>query len=386
MKYKSKLICSLIVFISLSFYKIRSETFPHIFYRAVVEYKKDKRKLNEVTLNKLGGDFSEVKHSSKSKKEIYVLIIGESTTRSHMQLYDYYRDTNPKLNKIKDELIIFKDVISPHTHTITSLEKVLTLATHNSPSRKYDGTLIQLFNKAGFKTYWLSNQKPMGIDETTATIISNNCDEQIFVNISNKSSDENILKPFQSILKQSNDKKFIIIHLMGTHGPYSDRYPVSFQKFKSKPVTNFNHEKAYKTINEYDNANLYNDFIIRHIINQLKKTNSKSYALFFSDHGEDVYETIDIACHTETKGTKPMYDIPFILWQSEKFKIEENKFIYDTSRKYSSEDLLHTLSDLSNISFNEFEPSKSILNKKFVPKKRIILNNIDYDILFKEEK
>lgn len=383
MKSNLKLIYSLIIFTSLSIYNIRANTFPHIFYKAIIEYQNNKKKFNEITLDNLGGDFSEVKHNSNSSNEIYVLIIGESTTRSHMQLYDYYRNTNPEMNKIKGDLVIFKDVISPHTHTIPSLEKVLTLASHNSPNKKYDGTLIQLFNKAGFKTYWLSNQKPIGSDETTTTIISKNCDEQVFVNTTNKSIDGNILNPFKRILKQPNNKKFIIIHLMGTHGAYSERYPVSFQEFKIKPITNFNHMKSYETINAYDNANLYNDFIISKIIKEIKMTNSKSYALYFSDHGEDVYETIDIACHTETKGTKPMYDIPFILWRSEKFKIDENKFVFDTSRKYSSENLLYTLSDLSSVTFKEFEPTKSIVNKNFISKKRFILNHKDYDVQFK---
>lgn len=384
--FKLKVISLLIIVISLLNYKVREHTFPHIFYRAILEYQNDKKMFNEVTFDKYGGEFSEVIHASSTSNETYVLIIGESTARSHMSLYDYSRNTNPKLNKIKDELIVFKDVIAPHTHTISSLEKVLTLASHSTPNKKYDGTLIQLFNKAGFKTYWLSNQKPMGINETTTTIISKSCDEQIFVNTTDKSKDSNIFSPFEKILKQENKKKFIIIHLMGTHGAYSDRYPNSFQHFKTKPVTQFNHSKAHETINEYDNANLYNDFVVNKIIEEIKMTNSKSFALYFSDHGEDVYETIDIACHTESKGTKPMYDIPFILWRSNKFKSDDNKFKFDISRKYSSENLLYTLSELSGVSFKEFEASKSLVNKNFVERERPILNKIDYDIYFKKNK
>lgn len=386
---KFNIIALLIVFISLSNHKIRANTFPYTVYRAIDNYLVNKKKLDEITQDRFGGDFSEVEHINNKDNETYVLIIGESTTKNHMQLYNYYRNTNPKLNKIKDELIIYNNVISPHTHTITSLEKVLTLASHNFPDKKYNGSLIQLFNKAGFKTYWISNQNPMGISETTTTIISNNCDEQVFINTSsssNESLDEKILKPFNNVLKQKFSKKLIIIHLMGTHGKYSDRYPISFQKFSNTPKTKFNHKKAFNSINSYDNAILYNDFVISKIIEDTKQSNLNSFVLYFSDHGEDVYETIDIACHTETKGTKPMYDIPFVLWRSEKFKQNKNEFIFDVNRKLSTENLIYTLSDLSNIKFKEFDPTKSIINKKFIQRERILSNNIDYDIFFNSKK
>ncbi|WP_226064259.1 sulfatase-like hydrolase/transferase [Kaistella polysaccharea] len=387
-KLKYSFSALLIIFGLLINNNIRANTFPHLFYTALSNYQHDKKMFNEVTEDKFGGDFSQVRYNSSSKDEISVLIIGESTTRHHMQLYGYYRENNPVLYKIKENLIIFKDIISPHTNTISSLEKVLTLASQEFPDRKFDGSVIQLFNKAGFKTYWLSNQMPMGIFETTTTILSKNCDEQIFVNTTDKSLDNKVLDPLKDILKQENNKKLVIIHLMGTHGEYENRYPASFQKYISQPVTKFNHRNAYEAINNYDNAILYNDFIISEIIKEVEKTKSKSYVLYFSDHGEDVYETIDMSSHSNEKGTKPMYDIPFILWRSEKFKMEENKFIFDTDRKYVTDNLLYTLSDLSSLSFKEFDSTKSLVNKNFVFKQRKISKkkNIDYDILFNSKK
>lgn len=380
--FKSNIVFFLIILISLSFYEIRSATFPHILKRSIIAYKEDKEKLNRFTQDNVGGIFSNVKHESKTEKETYVLVIGESTARSHMQLYDYYRKTNPKLQLIKDDLIIYNDVISPHTHTITSLEKVLTLANNEDPNKKFDGTLVQLFNKAGFKTYWLSNQQPMGIHQTVATIISRNCHEQIFVNTTDKSLDGNLLYPFKKVLKESFDKKFIIVHLMGTHFAYNNRYPKDFETFNTEPITQFKHDKAYKAINEYDNAVLYNDFILSTLIEQLRKTETTSYLLYFSDHGEDVFETNNSMGHFEDNGTKPMYDIPFILWQSNQYKKENQKFIFDISRKYSTEDVIHTISDLSNLYFKEFDATRSIINIDFEEKKRIILKDKDYDVYF----
>ena len=55
----------------------------------------------------------------------YVFIVGESANRNHFSLYGYKRNTTPRLEAMRDELVIFDDVISPDTHTIPSLRKVL---------------------------------------------------------------------------------------------------------------------------------------------------------------------------------------------------------------------------------------------------------------------
>ena len=43
-----------------------------------------------------------------------VLVLGESTARKHMQLYGYYRETNPRLVARKDSLLIHRDSVAPH--------------------------------------------------------------------------------------------------------------------------------------------------------------------------------------------------------------------------------------------------------------------------------
>ena len=91
------------------------------------------------------------------ENEIHVLILGESTSSVHLQLYDYFRETNPLLTQIKDELYIFNDVVSPHSNTISVMSKLLTLS--NSVQEIHDSkNLIQYVKKSGYKTYWISNQ------------------------------------------------------------------------------------------------------------------------------------------------------------------------------------------------------------------------------------
>ena len=76
-----------------------------------------------------------------------------------MSLYGYPRDTNPLLSARRGELSVYTDVVSPQVHTIPVLRAALTFADWDHPERLTTyPSLIELFNRAGFETYVISNQ------------------------------------------------------------------------------------------------------------------------------------------------------------------------------------------------------------------------------------
>lgn len=318
--------------------------------------------------------------------QTYVIVIGESTTKKHMQLYGYERETNPKLKEIKNELLIFEDVITPNTHTIIALDKILTLSNYSYPNRSKNASIVQLANQADFTTYWISNQQPAGFNESILTQIGRAAQNTYFLNthdnIYYNTHDNVILPTLEDVLKdKTKKKKVIFIHLMGSHMLYSKRYPKQFNYFKS------NNKKldkqANETINTYDNSIRYNDYIVRDIIEKTRKTNTNSYVLYFSDHGDDVYDsTHSFLGHSEYYGTKPMYTIPFIVWLSDSYKKKFPQMLNDSTiikRPYILEDFIHSFSDISHISFKGITYEKSIFNTAFKVKKRLIKKNVDYD-------
>jgi heptose-I-phosphate ethanolaminephosphotransferase len=118
------------------------------------------------------------------------------------------------------------------------------------------------------------------------------------------------------------------------------------------------------------------------IIQNIKSKNEKSYVLYFSDHGDEVYDTMDLSGHNEYHGTKPMYEIPFILWTSEKYKNTNEhfkNFENYTKRKYVLEDFIHSFSDLSGIEYEGYDNTKSIFNSTFIERPRLIRKGRDYD-------
>ena len=190
---------------------------------------------------------------------MYVIVLGESSTRSHMGLYDYYRSTTPILDKLKDELLVYQDVVSPHAFSIGAITKALTLGNYENPNSISSGSIIQLANKTNFETTWLSNQRPIGVYESLITKISLSSNSQFFLTTTiarhNKILDQDLLPELDKVLLSSeHSKKFIVVHLIGSHLNYKNRYPDSFDVFKDEPLTNFESQESFNKINEYDNA------------------------------------------------------------------------------------------------------------------------------------
>ncbi|WP_161555205.1 phosphoethanolamine transferase [Dokdonia sinensis] len=363
----------------------KEQFLPYRVIQVLGFYESQKALLDAVSVTP-NGNFTNTIHNSENDQEVYVVVIGESTTRDHMSLYNYYRDTNPLLGKRQDELLIYNDVISPHTHTITSLGKMLTLGDYDIPEKKYNSTVVQLFNNVGFGTYWISNQRPMGIYETSTSIISRQSDTSIFTDVSEGSLDEKVLKPLKKVLNKKDDKKFIVIHLMGTHVSYHRRYPEQYDLFKNEPKTQFRNENAYKSINEYDNAVLYNDYIVNEIIASIETEQLKSFVIYLSDHGEEVYQTLNMSGHLEEEGSKPMYDVPFLLWRSEKYLLDNKKLVFDVNRPYTLEHFIHTLAELSDIQFDGLNVKNSLVSPKFENSERLISKKGTYEETFCENQ
>jgi len=256
------------------------------------------------------------------ENEVHVIVIGESTSRHHMGLYDYWRNTNPKLSQVEN-LIAFSQVSSPHAHTIPSLTKALTFQSSADPNIGLEhGTLIDLLNQANYETYWLSNQAIAGDFETPISYFANKTDHKIFSNSSRgtEQHDEVLLDPFKNILKKPG-RKVIFVHLMGSHMSYSDRYPSSFDSFKGAKEDNFWNEEQINYVNNYDNSVLYNDHIISELISSLKKSNEHSSSLlYFSDHGDEVFDFRDFHGHSDVNKSKYMLDVPFVFWANDAYR------------------------------------------------------------------
>jgi heptose-I-phosphate ethanolaminephosphotransferase len=369
---------------------------PNKFINSYIQFKRELNKFKdafEFRKNNPLGKQAEISCSDTS--QTFVLIIGESASIYHQGLYGYYRNTNPLLGGIKDELYIFDSVISPHSHTNPVLAKVLTFANFEDMEAMYKKrSIIEYMKDAGYKTYWFSNQQFANEFNTLSTMIGLQADEKIFTNINNVDSagskpiyDEALLGSYQKALNDDAKKKFIVLHLMGSHSDKAKRYPENFNKFTDTtdfPKRNYNRPWVYHVTNTHDNSVLYNDYVLFQTIQMLKQKKGNAIWLYFSDHGEEIFDYRDFWGHSEANASIYMFDIPFIVWLSDEYiKLHPNKVKSLSEylhRKYQTDDVIHSIIDLSGCYSADFNPAKSVFNPEFKYEKRYIYGH-DYDSL-----
>jgi len=304
-----------------------------------------------------------------------VLVIGESTNRLHMGLYGYHRDTTPKLSSIQDELKVFKNVFASRPNTIESLEQVLTFADQQHPDLyKTNPSIIAMMKQAGYRSYWITNQQTLTARNTMLTTFAKQADEQIFLNTSRRqnaySYDEKVLAPYADILNKPDEKKLVVVHLLGTHMKYDYRYPKAYDFYhdaKGLPAGLNDHQ--IQTINAYDNAIRYNDMVVYELINQLKLQNQHSLLFYFSDHGDDVFDSPphDFQGRNEGRPTYAMYAIPFLVWNSPNWShadlLQPSEIL---NRQFDNADFIYTFSELVGLDYEGFLPHESVVNAGFL--------------------
>jgi len=324
-----------------------------------------------------------LKDNMAGQPSTLVLVIGESTNRQRMSLYGYPRNTTPELDKLRDQLAVFDNVITPRPYTIEALQQVLTFADEENPDLYLKTpSVVSMMKQAGYKTYWITNQQTMTKRNTMLTTFSEQADEQVYLNNNRNQNarqyDGDVLAPFAKALADPAERKFIVVHLLGTHMSYQYRYPPTFEKFTDRQgVPAGISDDQLPIYNSYDNAVLYNDFVVSSLIKDYAKTDPNGFLLYLSDHGEDVFDSAGHATlgRNEGKPTAPMYTIPFMAYASPKWRESHDwKFAGDLQRPYSSSQLIHTWADLAGLSFNELDRSKSLVSDSFTPRPLLIGN------------
>lgn len=377
---------SLLLIVSIFSFQYLVKAIPFLdFYKSGITYIGEAHKMNE-EMNLRKKHFIQVdrKHGISPGKRVFVVIIGESLSTEHMGIYGYCRNTTPQLCALKSELDIFTDVVTCDTHTIGVLKKVLTFADHDHPDWYImKPSIVEVFNSAGFETYWISNQELVSKWGGNYGVIAREAHHTYDLSLAKK-NDEIVLPQLNEILKDTVTKdKIIFIHLMGNHHQYSCRYPDNFSRFNHKkdllPPKDFADKKAFKIIDEYDNSVLYSDSIIATIIRKVKAQQTSAFTLFFSDHGEEVYDYRNAVGHFMTNVYPSQCRIPFILWRSEKYKKEFPSIVIDQTRPFSTEHLIYALSDLSEINFEGNQPTQSIFSPNYTPPHKRWVGEEDYD-------
>ncbi len=326
----------------------------------------------------------------------YVFIVGESANRNHFSLYGYKRNTTPRLEAMRDELVIFDDVISPDTHTIPSLRKVLLFPElRQGDSILSSPSVLTLLNSAGFTTYWISNQAVNVEGATGVRLFAEDAKHVSFLNMARDegrsvSYDAVVLPELEKVLGNAVERKAVFIHLMGSHLTYALRYPPEFGVFSSTddiPTKPWRPESAKRYVNTYDNSILYTDLIVSGIINAVKRKGGNAFVVYFSDHGQEVYDTRPVRGQIANDPSKHMLDIPFLCWFSPEYQRRNAEFVGRVKgavhKPWVTSEFAYAAAELARLSFGGSKPEKTPFSAGYEPWARYAPNGSEYGSLDK---
>jgi heptose-I-phosphate ethanolaminephosphotransferase len=349
------------------------------FYRTYISYKiRTCHEAKEIQARQ-NFDYAVKAERQDTVPQIMVLVIGESLNKRHMSLYGYARNTNPLLSLYGDSLIVYRDVTAPHVHTIPVIRSLLSMSEPgHSEYFTEKPSLFELFNRASYDTYLISNQKFNDELRASYDILLSIAGTRY--NLASYRQHDDIILPLLDKILEKDDKKnkLIVIHLIGNHMAYEFRYPKEYiifnhQKDKMIPDAPYRNEKAKKTIDRYDNSVLYNDYIMNSIIRSLEKRHNRNAAMIYlSDHGEEMYDYRDFAGHAYEKVSPAMSEIPFIVWLSPSYRKFRKDLVFDKERTYSSTDFIYSVSDLAGINYEDYDDSRSIFSTHYIPRERFV--------------
>ncbi len=270
--------------------------------------------------------------SAQPKYKSYIVIIGESARKDYQSLYGYPIKTSPFMDKVN--ATIFNHYIAPGAHTVESLKRILLQ--NDKKTFQYSNSVITLANKAGFETYWLSNQGYLGQNDTSTSIIASKAKHTFFPNksdyLSNNFSDLILLPKLEKIISTDTDRpKIIFMHLMGSHSRFCRRIDNNYQ---IKQITNV----ISKDLSCYLTSLRQTDRFIETAYHILQKSDAAFSLMYFSDHGHVHSEKKNEVSLKHGGNHKQGFDVPMIVMSSDdtdRKSINAKKSGFDFVRQFS---------------------------------------------------
>lgn len=326
----------------------------------------------------------------EGKREIYVLVVGETSRAMEWSLYGYERNTTPRMKQL-DGLVHFTDVVTQSNNTHKSVPIILSAASAEDYGVIYDEkSIVTAFKEAGFRTLVIANQKL-----TTSMIGAFYREADSFIDMSSFNTgsyltslyDASLLPYLEKELDKSDDDMFVVLHTYGSHFNYHERYPAEFRFYTPDKAEGI--RASYKTElrNAYDNSIHYTDYVLGEIVDMLKKKDACASMLYLSDHGEDIFDdSRGRYLHASPIPTYYQLHIPYIIWFSDSYReLFPDKYWTAVSHQaypVSTNSVFHTMLDIANVQTSVSYPSLALTNKAFDIRDRMFLGDHDEPVPF----
>ncbi|HEY0842860.1 phosphoethanolamine--lipid A transferase [Methylotenera sp.] len=348
---------------------------------SAIKYLTDQSKIaSHTVLNKTAEDAVLIDPST-SKKELIILVVGETARADRFSLNGYQRETNPLLSK--QNVVSFSNVSSCGTSTGVSVPCMFSSLGRD----KYDKekaleqeNLLDVLKKNGIEVLWRDNNSD---SKGVATRVKYEDFKSPTLNpvCEGECRDIGMLSGLDKYIEaHKSQDMMIVLHQMGNHGPeYYRRYPKAFERFKPACQTGELRDCSKQEIdNAYDNAILYTDYFLSEVISFLKKYDSthETAMLYIADHGESLGEHgIYLHAAPYMIAPKEQTHVPAIVWTGQSFDYRLDDIKSYQNHALSHDDLFCTILASYELDSHICAAKKGIFSKNTVLKSAAIANN-----------
>lgn len=301
---------------------------------------------------------------------VFVFVVGETARAANFGLDGYERPTTPRLGAL--DIVNFRDTTAAGTSTAFSVPSMFSSEDRSgfSPdTARYTENLLDLLQKSGYRVLWLENNSGCkGVCDRVPTVDVTALNDPAFCDGST-CHDGLLLKSLEEALATVTDDTFIVLHLIGSHGPaYYKRYPEAFRFFEPTCDTaEIQTCSRDEVVNSYDNSMRYTDMIVAEAIGALAKyPNFESGLLYVSDHGESLGEN-GVYLHSLPYGIAPdtQKKVPMILWLSEVMQSADHLDYACLKEKaglgvFSHDNLFHSMVGLMEVNSKLYQQEQDI--------------------------
>ena len=275
--------------------------------------------------------------------------------------YEATSDNTPNLAAADGKFIVFKNVYASWTQTVPVLQRALTEQSQYNDKEFFESvSIVDAARKAGYKTFWFSNQGRYGEFDSAITLVAKTADVSDWTDDAfdfSELEDEVLLKFFERV--DPNEKNFIVFHLMGSHIYYNSRYPRNFKKWVTKDGTGM-----MLAAPSYANSILYTDFVLSKIFDYAKENLNLQMMIYFSDHGED----LEIS-HNPDVFRFEMLRVPMFIYFSpayEKIFPEKVSTLESRREEYFTNDMFYdTFCGLINAKSNRYDAGQDFSSAEY---------------------
>jgi lipid A ethanolaminephosphotransferase len=260
---------------------------------------------------------------TRGKKNLTILVVGETARADNFSLGGYTRETNPQL--ARQDVVYFSQATSCGTATAISVPCMFSNLGHDNyddRTARYRENMLDVLKHSGVEVVWRDNDS--GCKGVCSRVAYEDVSHEKHPQLCKDGEcfDEILLENLQQRIDNLTEDAVIVLHQKGSHGPtYYQRYPESFHRFTPSCDTNQLEEcEQEQVVNVYDNTILYTDHVLSQVIDLLRKNSDKlnTAMIYMSDHGESLGEN-NVYLHGLPYMIAPdtQKHVPLVVWLSD---------------------------------------------------------------------